>query len=125
VTKVSFELDGIKQVEKDELKELVKNQTKSLTIIDVREVEEYEEAHIPGLPLIPMSNFPNILDQLDKEHSYLFVCRSGGRSQNVAMYLQNQGFKDVQNYYGGMLAWDGEVKTGAEWIVKDVKEIKR
>ncbi|GAE35394.1 rhodanese-like domain-containing protein [Halalkalibacter akibai] len=121
---MSFEHDGIKQVEKEELKELLKNQDQAPIIIDVRELDEYEEGHIPGLPLIPMSNFPNIVDQLDKEQSYLFVCRSGGRSQNVAMFLQNQGFKDVSNYYGGMLAWDGEVKSGAEWIVKDVKEIK-
>ncbi|WP_227936778.1 rhodanese-like domain-containing protein [Alkalihalobacillus deserti] len=121
---MGFEQDGIKQVDKEELKELVKSESGKPIIIDVRELEEYEEAHIPGLPLIPMGTIPTMIDQLDKEQSYLFVCRSGGRSQNVAMYLQNQGFKDVSNYYGGMLAWDGDVKAGAEWIVKDGKELK-
>lgn len=122
---MAFEQDGIKQVDKEELKEIIKGETKKTIIIDVRELEEYEEAHIPGLPLIPMGSIPTIIDQLDKEQSYLFVCRSGGRSQNVAMYLQNQGFKDVSNYYGGMLAWDGEVKTGSEWIIKEVKELNQ
>ncbi|KHF38439.1 rhodanese-like domain-containing protein [Halalkalibacter okhensis] len=121
---MAFEQDGIKQVEVEELKELVQSDSKDLMIIDVREVEEYEEAHIPGLPLIPMQTIPMVMDQLDKEQSYLFVCRSGSRSQNVALYLQNQGFKNVQNYFGGMLAWDGEVQSGPEWIVKDVKELK-
>jgi rhodanese-related sulfurtransferase len=65
------------------------------------------------------------MDQLDKEESYLFVCRSGNRSQNVALYLQNQGFQNVQNYFGGMLAWDGEVKNGPEWIIRDVGELKK
>ncbi|MFC0557739.1 rhodanese-like domain-containing protein [Halalkalibacter alkalisediminis] len=120
---MAFEQDGIKQVDKEELKELLKSEVEKPIIIDVRELEEYEEAHIPGLPLIPMGTIPTVIDQLDKDQSYLFVCRSGGRSQNVAMYLKNQGFKDVTNYNGGMLAWDGEVKTGAEWVVKEVKEL--
>ncbi|ARK31525.1 rhodanese-like domain-containing protein [Halalkalibacter krulwichiae] len=122
---MGFEQDGIIQVEKEELKELIKGDRKDPIIIDVRELEEYEEAHIPGVPLIPMGNIPNVVKQLDKEQSYLFVCRSGGRSQNVAMYLQSQGFKHVQNYFGGMLAWDGEVQSGLEWVVKDVSELKK
>jgi len=121
---MAFVQDGIKQVDKEELKELIKSETTKPIIIDVRELEEYEEAHIPGLPLIPMGTIPAVIEQLDKDQSYLFVCRSGGRSQNVAMYLKNHGFKDVSNYNGGMLAWDGEVNTGAEWVVKDVKELK-
>ncbi|MFC0469364.1 rhodanese-like domain-containing protein [Halalkalibacter kiskunsagensis] len=122
---MAFEQDGIKQIEVSDLKELINNTTKEPIIIDVREVEEYEEAHIPGIPLIPMHTIPNVMDQLDKEQTYLFVCRSGNRSQNVALYLQNQGFENVQNYFGGMLAWDGEVKSGPEWIVSDVKELKK
>lgn len=122
---MAFEQDGIKQVDKEELKELLKREQRNPIIIDVRELEEYEEAHIPGLPLVPMGTFPTVVDQLEKDQSYLFVCRSGGRSQNVAMYLKSQGFKDVSNYNGGMLAWDGEVKTGAEWIVKDIQELKK
>jgi rhodanese-related sulfurtransferase len=122
---MAFKQDGILQVEVDELKELVKKKAKEPIIIDVREVEEYEDAHIPGVPLIPMHTIPSVMDQLDKEESYLFVCRSGNRSQNVALYLQNQGFQNVQNYFGGMLAWDGEVKTGPEWIIRDVGELKK
>jgi len=54
---MSFEQDGIKQVEKEELKELLKNQDQAPIIIDVRELDEYEEGHIPGLPLIPNVSF--------------------------------------------------------------------
>ncbi|WP_144450201.1 rhodanese-like domain-containing protein [Halalkalibacter nanhaiisediminis] len=122
---MAFEQDGIIQVEEDELKELLKSKNSDPIIIDVREPFEYEEAHIPGLPLIPMQTIPNMIDQLDKDASYLFVCRSGSRSQNVAMYMQHQGFKNVRNYAGGMLGWSGETTTGLEWVVRDGKELTK
>ena len=120
---MAFEQDGIIQVEEEELKELLKKKESEPIIIDVREPVEYEEAHIPGLPLIPMQTIPTMIDQLDKDSSYLFVCRSGNRSQNVALYMQQQGFKNVRNYAGGMLGWTGDTKTGLEWIVSDSKEL--
>ncbi|WP_088103613.1 rhodanese-like domain-containing protein [Halalkalibacter urbisdiaboli] len=117
---MAFEQDGIVQVEVDELKELLNSDT---IIVDVRELEEYDEAHIPGVPLIPMNSIPHHMEKLDKGKSYVFVCRSGARSQNVALYLNEHGFTDVKNYAGGMLNWDGERSSGLEWVVKDTGEL--
>lgn len=121
---MAFEQDGIIQVEPEELKELLQQDDRPI-IIDVREPDEYEEAHIPGLPLIPMQTIPTIAAELDKDQEYLFVCRSGNRSQNVALYLQNQGFSNVKNYAGGMLAWTGETVSGAEWVVRSPEELHK
>ncbi|NEU29719.1 rhodanese-like domain-containing protein [bacterium LRH843] len=120
---MALEQNGIIQVEEDELKVLIERKEKEPIIIDVREPFEYEEAHIPGLPLIPMQSIPNMIDQLDKDSTYLFVCRSGGRSQSVAEFMQEQGFKHVQNFAGGMLSWTGETESGLEWVVRDGKEL--
>lgn len=120
---MAFEQDGIIQVEANELQQLLESGKREPIIIDVREPVEYEEAHIPGLPLIPMQTIPGMIDQLDKESSYLFVCRSGSRSQNVALYMKEQGFEKVRNYAGGMLAWSGDTQTGLEWFVNDGKEL--
>ncbi|WP_100373559.1 rhodanese-like domain-containing protein [Bacillus sp. FJAT-45037] len=118
------EQDGIRQVEVEELKEMLKQKDSSL-IIDVRELDEYEESHIPGVPLIPMHTIPAHLGKLDQTKSYVFVCRSGARSQNVARFLKENGFDHVQNFAGGMLGWDGERATGLEWVVEEIDELYR
>lgn len=121
---MAFELDGIEQVEETELAALLNEKGDETIVVDVREPEEYEAGHIPGLPLLPMSSIPAVVAEMDKEKSYIFVCRSGSRSQNVALYLKDQGFRDVKNYAGGMLEWTGEVTSGLEWFVKDVQDRK-
>ncbi|MDV2684987.1 rhodanese-like domain-containing protein [Alkalihalophilus lindianensis] len=121
---MSTELNGIKQVGTDELKAMLKHE-ESPIIIDVREHDEYEESHIKGVPLVPMHTIPQHLDNLDQSKSYVFVCRSGVRSQNVALYLKDHGFMDVRNYDGGMLSWDGEREIGLEWVIREIKELYR
>ncbi len=37
----------------------------SYTLLDVREPEEYEEGHIPGAVLIPLSELPDRLSEID------------------------------------------------------------
>lgn len=120
---MSYEHNGIRQVEEKELKQLIENGSNECLIIDVREPDEYEAGHIPGVPLLPMNRIPVVFEQLKKDASYIFVCRSGGRSQAVAEFLKEQGFKDVQNFAGGMLTWTGEVAFGLEKPVDDVSEL--
>ena len=33
------------------------------------------------------------------------MCRTGGRSQNATQFLQAQGFENVTNVSGGIVAW--------------------
>lgn len=109
VDDVPFELDGVMQYSKEELKDLLEQQ--SARVIDVRTAEEYAEGHIPGVPLKPMQDVMDWMGELNPADSYVFVCRSGGRSQQVAAFLQEHGFAHVANYAGGMLGWDGEVEA--------------
>ncbi|WP_209121864.1 rhodanese-like domain-containing protein [Alkalihalobacillus sp. BA299] len=120
---MSFEVDGIKQVEFEELQSIVKAGKAEPIVIDVREPEEYVEGHINKIPLIPMHNLPALIDDFDKDKEYIFVCRSGNRSQNVALFFKDCGFEKVCNYSGGMLAWEGELATGMENVISDVKEL--
>ncbi|MGY3837596.1 rhodanese-like domain-containing protein [Bacillus atrophaeus] len=80
-----------------------------LYLIDVREDEEVAEGMIPEAVHIRMGDIPEKMDAFDKEKEYVFICRSGKRSMNVCMYLQEQGYKTV-NVEGGMLDWEGETK---------------
>ncbi|OIJ10493.1 sulfurtransferase [Anaerobacillus alkalilacustris] len=120
---MAFINEGVKQIDVNELKKILKDKPKNTVIIDVREREEYEAFHIPGIPLIPMHNIPNILEELKSDKEYIFVCRSGSRSHHVARFLIENGIKEAHNFYGGMLTWDDEVKTGLENVVTDVSKL--
>lgn len=108
-------IDGVSHVDAQELYNIMHDPSKkNIHIIDVREAEEYIEGHIPGVPLLPMSEIPNKVDQLDKSAEYIFVCRSGRRSLEVAKFLQGEGIEKVHNYLGGMLDWNYEIAQGLE-----------
>jgi phage shock protein E len=74
-------------------------------VIDVREQWEYDEAHIPGVTLIPMDQVPMRLDEIPTDQEVIVTCRSGNRSGQVTEYLRQQGFENVHNMQGGILAW--------------------
>lgn len=80
-----------------------------INLVDVREVDEVESGHIPGIIHIPLGLLEFRMHELNKNESYVMVCRSGGRSGSATQFLESQGF-DVSNMVGGMLAWNGEVK---------------
>lgn len=73
-------------------------------ILDVREPFEWEQGTLPGATLIPMNEIPARLGELDVEQTLLVVCRSGGRSHQVAMYLAANGYAKAANMAGGMKA---------------------
>jgi rhodanese-related sulfurtransferase len=106
---MAFEQDGITQYTADELKCML--QDGQIKVIDVRTEEEYQEGHIPNIPLHPMQTLPEWMEELNPDASYVFVCRSGTRSQRVAQFLKQNGFAHVANYNGGMLGWTGDVTT--------------
>ena len=74
-------------------------------LIDVREQWEYDEGHIPDITLIPMSEITTRLDEIPKDKEVIFTCRSGNRSGQVTDLLRQNGFDNVHNMQGGILAW--------------------
>jgi sulfur-carrier protein adenylyltransferase/sulfurtransferase len=79
------------------------------TLIDVREPAEYAIARIPGATLIPMGSLPSHLNNLDPDDEIILQCRSGVRSAQALVFLQQQGFTNVKNLRGGILAWSDDV----------------
>ncbi len=75
-------------------------------VIDVREQWEYDEGHIPDITLIPMNEIPNRLDEIPTDKEVIVTCRSGNRSGQVTEYLREQGFTNIHNMTGGILAWE-------------------
>ncbi len=81
-----------------------------LTLLDVREDWELAIANVPGVVHIPMAAVQARLNELDRNHDVVVLCRSGRRSLEVAKLLQLNGFRAL-NLSGGILAWSHEVDS--------------
>ncbi len=75
-------------------------------VLDVREDWEYNEKHIPGVLWMPMNTVPNRLSEIPKDKEVIVTCRSGNRSGQVVDFLREQGFTNVHNMTGGIVAWE-------------------
>ena len=77
------------------------------TIIDVREPWEFEESRISGSQNIPLGNLPQQLDDLEehKDQEVIVHCKSGARSSAAKAFLIQQGFTNVRNLEGGIMAY--------------------
>jgi rhodanese-related sulfurtransferase len=77
-----------------------------ITLLDVREDWEIALAPVPTNAVhIPMGEISDRIGELDPKRETVVICRSGGRSAQVAHYLERQGFGKVFNLSGGILAW--------------------
>jgi rhodanese-related sulfurtransferase len=83
-------------------------------VLDVREGWEVQLASIPGVLHIPMKEVPGRLAELDPNDEIVVMCRSGGRSMQVAQFLARNGFQSVANLTGGILAWSREVDSSVQ-----------
>lgn len=77
-------------------------------VLDVREPWELDLARLAGTLDIPMNEVPGRLAELPRDRDIVVMCRSGGRSAQVAEYLHRMGYR-AQNLTGGILAWASDV----------------
>ncbi|MSP28838.1 MAG: rhodanese [Methylococcales bacterium] len=94
----------MKQLSAPELKTKI-DKLEPLFLLDVREPNEFCYAHIENSVLIPLSQIPARLDELDKQQAIVVICHHGMRSQQAALYLEHAGFSDISNLQGGINAW--------------------
>ncbi len=80
------------------------------TILDVREAWEVQQASIKApsncsFVHISMGTVPVRLSELAKDQPIACLCHHGGRSMQVAMFLEQNGFSNIVNIVGGIDAW--------------------
>jgi len=74
-------------------------------IIDVREPNEYAELRAKGAVLLPLGGLNSRVKDLPRDRELLLMCRTGGRSANATQFLGANGFENVTNVSGGIMAW--------------------
>jgi adenylyltransferase/sulfurtransferase len=97
------------EVTVQEMKRALDDATLNISVLDVREPDEYEIAHIKGPKLVPMSELSRRFTELDPNRQYYIHCKSGIRSLRALEFLREQGFKYVKSVKGGIEAWSDEI----------------
>ncbi|MEX1003718.1 MAG: rhodanese-like domain-containing protein [Crocinitomicaceae bacterium] len=114
------------------------SQQSSLLLLDTRQKKEYVISHIPGARHVEYDAFhPDQLKDIPKEKVIYLYCSIGYRSEKVGEKLEQQGYTNVYNLYGGIFNWvnqgyavedakgkvakriHGYSKEWAKWVNKD------
>jgi sulfur-carrier protein adenylyltransferase/sulfurtransferase len=98
---------GVDITAQDLAKELKTNP--NLQLIDVREPHEWEICNIEGADLIPLSQIPSRLNEIDGHKDIVMHCHHGVRSMRALEVLKAAGFSKVRNLMGGIDAWAATV----------------
>lgn len=97
----------MKEVTVQELKSMI-DENVNFQLIDVREPFEYEVSNLNGLN-IPLAGVLIEADKIAKDIPVIIQCRSGKRSAQAVMLLEQEGFTNLANLQGGILAWKAEI----------------
>ncbi len=97
----------MKEISVIELKQRLDN-GEDIFILDVRQPDEFSYCNLGGL-LIPLSELPGRLGDLDREREIVVVCHSGARSARATQFLHRAGFLGAKNLAGGVDSWAREI----------------
>jgi len=103
--------NSIKEVDAPELATWVKEKHPNMRVIDVRGMGEIAAGTVTGAEAIPLHTLPVRVGEFSRDEKLVFICRSGARSAQACMFLQQQGYENVYNLRGGMIGW---VQSGLE-----------
>lgn len=111
-----------------------------LVILDTRERDEFEISHLKNAQLVSYEGFEaKNVAHISKDAEIIVYCSVGYRSEKIGEKLQNLGYENVKNLYGGIFDWKNkgnEVynaqnqptdsvhaynKKWSEWLYKGIK----
>jgi rhodanese-related sulfurtransferase len=95
----------IKEIDAPELAQWVSDANHKLRVIDVRQMQEIAAGTVPKAEALPLHTLPAKVHELSPEEKLVIVCRSGARSAQACLFLQQRGFSNVYNLRGGMISW--------------------
>ena len=95
---------GVEDVSPEE----VQNLKSQVHLVDVRRPDEWagELGHVKEAQLVTLDTLPQKIQELPKDKTIVFICRSGRRSAQAATFAKENGFPKVFNMAGGMIAWN-------------------
>lgn len=95
---------SVKEVDVSTLQSYI-DDGKKIRLLDVRGIAEMAQGMIPGAEKWPLHTLPAKLNELDSDEMTVLYCRSGARSAQGVGFMAQQGFENVYNLRGGIIAW--------------------
>ena len=76
-------------------------------VVDVRPMTDFSAGHIINSINIPVNSLKSQMNRLEKYRNkpIIVACRSGAQSSGACKQLHKEGFEQVFNLKGGILAW--------------------
>ncbi|VAW60841.1 hypothetical protein MNBD_GAMMA08-497 [hydrothermal vent metagenome] len=95
---------GVKELDVDTLQSFF-DENKKIRLLDVRGIGEMAQGMIPNAEKLPLHTLPARLNEIDDDEITVLYCRSGARSAQGVGFMAQQGFDNVYNLRGGIIAW--------------------
>lgn len=96
----------INEINVTELSSRFEQQDNNIELIDIRTPAEVARGVIPGTKTLPMHLIPLKLDYFATPgKEFVIYCRTGSRSAQACMFLNQQGINNVTNLRGGIMSW--------------------
>ncbi len=125
-TMIVAEEQAYQDISVDIANEMIENKHNfpNLIILDVRTECEYDKGHLYDAFLLPQDELESRLSELEdyKQFDIIVYCKSGGRSQQASQILSQNGFTNIYNMQGGILAWldvDYPIYTSSHYATVD------
>jgi molybdopterin/thiamine biosynthesis adenylyltransferase/rhodanese-related sulfurtransferase len=103
------ELRQVRSISAAQLAQRIKASGQPISLIDVREPEEFAASHLPRAINIPVGSIEQHSRQLPHAGTVIFMCRSGVRSQRACALASRMGVSEAWQLEGGLLAWKAEI----------------
>jgi len=95
---------GVKEIDALGLQKLIDSE-EAVHLIDVRSASEYNQGIIAGGEFMPLHTLPLRVNDLPKDKTIVFYCRSGARSAQACMFTKQQAGVEALNLQGGIISW--------------------
>ncbi|WP_375580995.1 rhodanese-like domain-containing protein [Marivirga tractuosa] len=94
-------------IQPQEVKEKLNRE--DVVILDTRSAKEYSVSHLPNAKFVGYDHFDvSQLEVIPKDKEIIVYCSVGYRSEKIGEKLQEAGFENVSNIYGGIFQWKNE-----------------
>ncbi len=96
----------IKEIDVGQLLEKIEQGDDSIELIDIRTPAEVARGVLPNAKTLPMHLIPLKLAHFTEPgKEFILYCRTGSRSAQACMFLNQQGISNVYNLRGGIMSW--------------------
>ena len=104
------ELRRVRLISPSQLAQALASRQQPISLIDVREPDEFATGHLPRAINIPLRELERSGPELPRQQTVVFMCRSGARSLKACALARRAGLAEPLQLEGGLLAWKATVE---------------